>query len=102
MVAELQKLFLQTWEKQRGKPLAPKEYFPVPVPQGNELWDDGHFRSGSRNGWRGCGSACFKTLHDLALWLFASDHEQEHAQCDDAGADYQRDVDRFLLLDLEF
>ena len=27
VVAELQKLFLQTWEKQRGKPLAPKNIF---------------------------------------------------------------------------
>ena len=37
VVAELQKLFLQTWEKQRGKPLAPKEYFPTLKAQGNEI-----------------------------------------------------------------
>ena len=29
VVAELQKLFLETWEKQRGKPLAEKDYFPA-------------------------------------------------------------------------
>lgn len=28
VVAELQKLFLATWEKQQGEPLAPKNYFP--------------------------------------------------------------------------
>jgi cardiolipin synthase A/B len=36
-VGELQKLFMQTWEKQRGKPLAPKEYFPALKAQGNEI-----------------------------------------------------------------
>jgi cardiolipin synthase len=29
VVGELQKLFMETWEKQRGKPLAPKAYFPA-------------------------------------------------------------------------
>ena len=37
VVSELQKLFLQTWEKQHGKPLASKEYFPVLKAQGNEI-----------------------------------------------------------------
>ncbi len=37
VVGELQKLFMATWEKQRGKPLAPKEYFPVLKPQGSEI-----------------------------------------------------------------
>ena len=37
VVAELQKLFLQTWEKQRGKPLAPRAYFPALKPEGNEI-----------------------------------------------------------------
>ena len=37
VVGELQKLFMQTWEKQRGKPLAPKEYFPALKPAGNEI-----------------------------------------------------------------
>ncbi len=36
-VAEFQKLFMDTWEKQRGKPLAPKTYFPVLQPQGKEI-----------------------------------------------------------------
>ena len=36
-VAELQKLFLETWEKQKGKPLAPREFFPVLVRAGNEV-----------------------------------------------------------------
>ena len=36
-VAEFQKLFMQTWEKQRGKPLAEKAYFPVIAPQGKEI-----------------------------------------------------------------
>jgi cardiolipin synthase len=36
-VAEFQKLFMDTWEKQRGKPLAPREYFPVLQPQGKEI-----------------------------------------------------------------
>jgi cardiolipin synthase len=37
VVGELQKLFMETWEKQRGKPLASKEYFPALTPQGNEI-----------------------------------------------------------------
>ncbi len=37
VVGELQKLFMETWEKQRGKPLAPKEYFPALKAQGNEI-----------------------------------------------------------------
>jgi len=37
VVGELQKLFMETWEKQRGKPLVPKEYFPALKAQGNEL-----------------------------------------------------------------
>ena len=37
VVGELQKLFLQTWEKQRGKPLAAKDYFPVLQAQGSEI-----------------------------------------------------------------
>jgi cardiolipin synthase len=36
-VAELQKLFLETWEKQRGKPLAPKAYFPTLKAQGKDM-----------------------------------------------------------------
>ena len=37
MVAELQKLFIATWEKQKGKPLAPRDYFPPLSRQGNEV-----------------------------------------------------------------
>ena len=37
VVGELQKLFIGTWEKQRGKPLAPKEYFPTLERQGKEI-----------------------------------------------------------------
>jgi cardiolipin synthase len=36
-VGEFQKLFMQTWEKQHGKPLAPKEYFPELKARGNEI-----------------------------------------------------------------
>jgi cardiolipin synthase len=36
-VGEFQKLFMQTWEKQRGKPLAAKAYFPALNAQGNEI-----------------------------------------------------------------
>ncbi len=36
-VGELQKLFMQTWEKQRGKPLASKAYFPGITAQGKEI-----------------------------------------------------------------
>jgi len=37
VVGELQKLFVETWEKQRGKPLAPKDYFPGLQPEGKEI-----------------------------------------------------------------
>jgi len=37
VVAELQKLFMQTWEKQHGAPLAQREYFPALKTQGNEI-----------------------------------------------------------------
>jgi len=37
VVGELQKLFMSTWEKQRGEPLVPKEYFPSLAVQGNEI-----------------------------------------------------------------
>lgn len=37
VVAELQKLFMQTWEKQRGKALAPRDYFPALKAQGNDI-----------------------------------------------------------------
>ncbi len=37
VVGELQKLFLQTWEKQRGKPLASRDYFPALKAEGNEM-----------------------------------------------------------------
>ena len=36
-VAEFQKLFMQTWSKQHGKALAPKDYFPVIAAQGLSL-----------------------------------------------------------------
>lgn len=36
-VGELQKLFMATWEKQNGKPLVPKEYFPALTSQGSEI-----------------------------------------------------------------
>lgn len=36
-VAEFQKLFLQTWEEQKGAELPPKNYFPVLKKQGEEL-----------------------------------------------------------------
>ena len=37
VVAEFQKLFLQTWNKQHGKPLAQRNYFPMVAPQGKEI-----------------------------------------------------------------
>jgi len=37
VVAELQKLFIQTWEKQHGPPLAAKDYFPALTARGNEI-----------------------------------------------------------------
>lgn len=37
VVGELQKLFMQTWYKQRGEPLAYREYFPALTAQGNDI-----------------------------------------------------------------
>jgi len=37
VVGELQKLFMETWDKQHGRPLAPKAFFPPLVKQGNEI-----------------------------------------------------------------
>ncbi len=37
VVNEFQKLFLETWNKQRGTPLGQKGYFPVVEPQGQEM-----------------------------------------------------------------
>jgi cardiolipin synthase A/B len=37
VVAEFQKLFLATWESQKGAPLAVKNYFPPPVNAGHEV-----------------------------------------------------------------
>lgn len=37
VVAEFQKLFLATWEQQKGAPLAEKNYFPQPERKGREL-----------------------------------------------------------------
>jgi len=37
VVGELQKLFMQTWEKQRGKPLAARDYFPALTTQGKDI-----------------------------------------------------------------
>jgi cardiolipin synthase A/B len=37
VVGELQKLFMETWTKQRGKPLVPKEYFPVLEERGTDI-----------------------------------------------------------------
>lgn len=37
VVAELQKLFIQTWEKQQGSAMAPAHYFPELDRQGDEL-----------------------------------------------------------------
>ncbi len=36
-VAELQKLFIETWQKQNGEPLAPRDYLPPSEPRGNEV-----------------------------------------------------------------
>jgi cardiolipin synthase len=36
-VAELQKLFLATWERQKGEPLAAKNYFPTLKPAGRQV-----------------------------------------------------------------
>lgn len=37
VVAEFQKLFVETWQKQNGPPLAPRQYFPALARQGNEV-----------------------------------------------------------------
>jgi len=37
VVGELQKLFIETWEKQHGKPLADKAYFPALKVQGKDI-----------------------------------------------------------------
>ena len=37
VVGELQKLFMETWEKQHGKPLAGKDYFPALRVQGKDI-----------------------------------------------------------------
>jgi cardiolipin synthase A/B len=37
VVAEFQKLFMATWEKQKGNPLAAKNYFPQPVTAGKQI-----------------------------------------------------------------
>lgn len=37
VVGELQKLFIETWAKQRGKPLADKAYFPALKVQGKDI-----------------------------------------------------------------
>ena len=37
VVGELQKLFMDTWQKQKGKPLAAKDYFPALKAEGNEI-----------------------------------------------------------------
>ena len=37
VVAELQKMFMETWAKQRGQPLAAKAYFPVLKAQGKDI-----------------------------------------------------------------
>jgi len=36
-VAELQKLFIETWQKQKGEPLAPRDYLPPSEPRGTEV-----------------------------------------------------------------
>ena len=37
VVAELQKLFIKTWIKQKGEPLIPRNYLPLLEPKGNEV-----------------------------------------------------------------
>ena len=37
VVAEFQKLFVETWENQKGPPLADKRYFPKLTPRGDEI-----------------------------------------------------------------
>lgn len=36
-VTEVQKLFMETWEKQKGAPLAPRNYLPAPAAMGKEV-----------------------------------------------------------------
>lgn len=37
VVAEFQKMYLETWAKQKGEPLPARNYFPVPAPRGKEV-----------------------------------------------------------------
>jgi cardiolipin synthase len=37
VVAEFQKLFLATWDKQKGEALAPRNFFPLPATKGKEV-----------------------------------------------------------------
>ena len=37
VVAEIQKMFINTWSQQKGEPLALKKYFPALINQGNEV-----------------------------------------------------------------
>jgi cardiolipin synthase len=37
VVAELQRTFLQTWQKQKGEPLPPRKYFPAPAQRGSAV-----------------------------------------------------------------
>jgi cardiolipin synthase len=37
VVAQFQKMFLETWEKQKGEPLAPLRYFPALAPRGKDV-----------------------------------------------------------------
>jgi cardiolipin synthase len=37
VVAEFQKLFMETWTRQKGTPLKPRNYFPTLAPQGDEI-----------------------------------------------------------------
>jgi cardiolipin synthase len=37
VVAEFQKLFVETWEGQGGDPLVPRDYYPTLVPRGHEV-----------------------------------------------------------------
>jgi cardiolipin synthase A/B len=36
-VAEFQKIFIETWKQQKGKPLSPRNYFPQLTKKGNEI-----------------------------------------------------------------
>lgn len=37
IVAQFQQLFLQTWARQKGQPLAARQYFPPPVARGDQI-----------------------------------------------------------------